>query len=428
MKKINQTDINLNIVDNQDIKINESIVNRNVSVLWQFINMNEYIFGIVKLLINVYSGDHKKVPLYIDIIADEGSLLQKKLEFSLDGNCEVSCALHSHVLSNGQHFINIIISNKKKEIILKERIIFSVKNTGEIAKKVSESLLKKNVCLFLEGACDSSYYDYNDINLLPWFDRPDALEIINTWLGDGIITEDEFFHFRQFVIDGYMIYEGLIDKELIDDINKEIDAAIASGYQGFQDGSSQRLTHLHNIHPNIRKLFLDRRYLDIIDKIFQTSSSPCQSLTYINGSQQDAHQDTIHLTSFPAGYMCGVWIALEDIQPDSGELEVYPKSHRLPRIYMDTVKCNKVIDDWSEFATKIVLPWRDGINSGCFNKITYRPTKGTVLIWHENLMHAGSVRRNIDLTRRSIVFHCFADGVIVYYDSTGEVGYVVPKK
>ena len=43
-------------------------------------------------------------------------------------------------------------------------------------------------------------------------------------------------------------------------------------------------------------------------------------------------------------------------------------------------------------------------------------------------MHAGSVRRNIDLIRRSIVFHCFADGVIVYYDSTGEVGYVVDPK
>ena len=28
------------------------------------------------------------------------------------------------------------------------------------------------------------------------------------------------------------------------------------------------------------------------------------------------------------------WIALEDVQPGSGELMVYPGSHRLPRVYM----------------------------------------------------------------------------------------------
>ena len=28
--------------------------------------------------------------------------------------------------------------------------------------------------------------------------------------------------------------------------------------------------------------------------------------------------------------MCGVWVAMEDIHPDSGPLVVYPGSHRLP--------------------------------------------------------------------------------------------------
>jgi ectoine hydroxylase-related dioxygenase (phytanoyl-CoA dioxygenase family) len=51
-------------------------------------------------------------------------------------------------------------------------------------------------------------------------------------------------------------------------------------------------------------------------------------LTYVFGSQQEAHQDTIHLTPFPAGYMCGTWIALQDVVPDSGELIVYPGNHR----------------------------------------------------------------------------------------------------
>jgi hypothetical protein len=32
------------------------------------------------------------------------------------------------------------------------------------------------------------------------------------------------------------------------------------------------------------------------------------------------------------------------------------------------------------------------------------------LIWHENLMHAGGIRKDTALPRRSIVSHVFADG------------------
>jgi len=62
-----------------------------------------------------------------------------------------------------------------------------------------------------------------------------------------------------------------------------------------------------------------------------------------------------------------------------------------------------------------------------YEPFVYRPKKGTVLIWHENLLHAGSARIDQTLQRRSIVIHCFADGVVAYYDSTGLVGSAVPR-
>lgn len=420
-----QLDKKNSINSDSDIHISQIEQPNDLSVHWEFVNMIDELFGLVRFSLNLFSAKLKNCVLNLELLSDEGDFLQKKIMLSHDGICVVNFILHTHVYKNGSHFIDIIITDNNNVKVWQDKATFFIKNKGKIAEKITVSLLKNKVPFFIDGFCDSSFYDYKDATLYPWFDRPDALEIINKWKIEGDITDDEFYHFRQFIIDGYMIYDNLIDDKLITSVNKEIDLAIAKGYQGYQDGSSQRLTHLHNIYPNIRKLFLDRRYLDVVEKIFQSRANPCQSLTYINGSQQDAHQDTIHLTSFPAGYMCGVWIALEDIKPDSGELEVYPKSHKLSRIYMDTVKCNKVKNDWGEFATKVVQKWHDAINSTCLNKVTYRPSKGTVLIWHENLMHAGSIRRNIDLTRRSIVFHCFAEGTIVYYDSTGEVGYVI---
>ena len=47
------------------------------------------------------------------------------------------------------------------------------------------------------------------------------------------------------------------------------------------------------------------------------------------GSQQGAHSDSIHMTTYPIGYLSAAWIAFEDIHPDSGPQLFYPGSHRL---------------------------------------------------------------------------------------------------
>jgi len=218
----------------------------------------------------------------------------------------------------------------------------------------------------------------------------------------------------------------LIDEPLVDAVNAEIDDAVSKKYQNYQPGSSQRIEHLHMHYPHVRQLWLDVRHRRYADLIFGGRARPCQTLTYVYGSQQDAHQDTVHLTPFPAGYMCGTWIALQDVQPDSGELVVFPGSHRERRIYMGDVRCAKVNGDWSEFIDKVCSVWMD--ISKKYEPFVYRPKKGTVLIWHENLLHAGSVRIDASLERRSIVIHSFADGALAFYDSTGLAGTAVARK
>jgi ectoine hydroxylase-related dioxygenase (phytanoyl-CoA dioxygenase family) len=125
--------------------------------------------------------------------------------------------------------------------------------------------------------------------------------------------------------------------------------------------------------------------------------------------------------------MCGVWIPLEDVQPDSGELVIYPGSHRLPWLTMKSIGCPKVKDnDWSTFNQTVVSKWRQLLQEGGFEKVLYRPSRGAILRWHENLMHGGSLRIDRSKTRRSIVIHTFAEGSVAFYDSTGMPGVVFP--
>lgn len=47
-------------------------------------------------------------------------------------------------------------------------------------------------------------------------------------------------------------------------------------------------------------------------------------LNFPRGSQQETRSDTYFFNSIPSGFMCGVWVALENIHPDSGPLLYSP--------------------------------------------------------------------------------------------------------
>jgi ectoine hydroxylase-related dioxygenase (phytanoyl-CoA dioxygenase family) len=122
--------------------------------------------------------------------------------------------------------------------------------------------------------------------------------------------------------------------------------------------------------------------------------------------------------------MCGTWIALQDIAEDSGVLVIYPGSHRAQRIYAKDIAQGKINENPELFDSIIYPLW--GEIAAKYRPKVCRPKKGSVIIWHENLLHGGTERMNQNLERRSMVIHSFADGACVYYDSTGSVGHVEP--
>jgi ectoine hydroxylase-related dioxygenase (phytanoyl-CoA dioxygenase family) len=334
-------------------------------------------------------------------------------------------ALHGHLLPDGPNRVRLELVSAAGRVLARREIVVQVRNVGPLAEATRASLVRGGVPLAVD-VCDSGLYDYGDESLRAWFDAgPDAVEAHLARLAEsGAATAEEIEGLRHFVEHGYMVVPDVADEALLKRLNAALDDAVANKVEGYEWGMSQRLHNLHQQYPAIHELWLRPKVMRMLSLIFEGPARPCQSLTYVFGSEQQYHQDTVHLTPFPAGRMCGVWTALEDVQPDSGELVVFPGSHRLPRVYMKDAGAAKVSGDWSEFGETVVPMWTEQLqpHSGKFRREVYRPKAGTALIWHENLMHAGSVRRDKAISRRSIVGHYFAEGAVVYYDSSGMPG------
>lgn len=337
-----------------------------------------------------------------------------------DGRVHVN--FNTHLLENGRR--KLAIEVECASAIYGTATEVEVANTGKLAGDVRDALVAATVPAVYPGDCDSSIYQPAASFVSSWMDQPDAERHVERMLAAGEISDAEAGLLLDFLRDGFVVLNDKLPEAMVAAANGALDKAVATSYQGYQNGSSQRLEQMHVSFPAIRDIWLHPPIHRFLSLVFGAESQPCQSLVYVFGSQQDAHQDTVHLTPFPAGMMCGVWIALEDVRPDSGELAVYPGSHRLPRVYMKDAGAAKVRGDWKEFGEKVVSTWRNLLNGGKFTSKKYHAKKGDILVWHENLMHEGTLRRNTELSRRSVVTHNFAKGAIVYYDSSGDVGHI----
>lgn len=156
------------------------------------------------------------------------------------------------------------------------------------------------------------------------------------------------------------------------------------------------------------KLACHKEILSVLKNLYGEMPIPFQTLNFKRGSQQPFHSDSVHFNSIPSGFMCGVWIAFEDIHPDAGPLEYFPKSHLFPYLSLNDINLSldKIIEE--EHPQKFFEPiWEELLRSKDLNREFLLASKGDVFIWHANLIHGGSIIKNKSLTRWSQVNHYF---------------------
>jgi ectoine hydroxylase-related dioxygenase (phytanoyl-CoA dioxygenase family) len=138
---------------------------------------------------------------------------------------------------------------------------------------------------------------------------------------------------------------------------------------------------------------------------------PFQTLNFPNGTAQHFHSDAVHFHSLPHGFMCGIWVALEDIHPDAGPLLYFPGSHREPYLSARDLDLKQADLIHHTAPQRLFEPhWRELVDRKGYRPEAFLAQKGEVLIWHANLLHGGSPVPNKTLSRWSQVSHYYFRG------------------
>jgi hypothetical protein len=145
----------------------------------------------------------------------------------------------------------------------------------------------------------------------------------------------------------------------------------------------------------------------MLTDIFGRRAWPFQTLNFPVSTQQHFHSDSVHFSSIPEKFMCGVWVALEDVAEDAGPLVYYPGTHKWPIVYNDQIGVRITGSNVGLSQGLYEEVWRALVDKFQIAPKYFCPRKGEALIWLANLLHGGGRQRNPNVSRWSQVTHYF---------------------
>jgi hypothetical protein len=241
------------------------------------------------------------------------------------------------------------------------------------------------------------------------------------------ITQTERERFER---DGYLIVDPGVSLTVLDAITAGLDDRFDTSESHGVPTKMGRVADAWKFSPHVKALATAPRVLELLEDLYGRRPLPFQTLNFPTGTEQRVHSDAVHFNSQPAGYMCGVWVALEDIDLDNGPVEYYPGSHKLPEVTIEDVdRAGYVTHSYIERFKAAVHDLRNIHRPGrkysehvyssyetfiadMIQDLGIEPRyatlkKGQALLWAANLLHGGSPQRDKRRTRHSQVTHYF---------------------
>ena len=123
-----------------------------------------------------------------------------------------------------------------------------------------------------------------------------------------------------------------------------------------------------------------------------------QSMFFDKSTSTTIHQDTWYLDTYPKGSLVGIWIALEDIDINSGPFYVYKSQNK--EINKNNYN-NPDLEKDKNF--KKNFPIED--------KFIFNASKGDILIWDSYALHGAMSALNENATRKSLTAHFYPYGM-----------------
>lgn len=183
---------------------------------------------------------------------------------------------------------------------------------------------------------------------------------------------------------------------------------------GHEPGFSLRSWDAWKQVESVRRIASNPSIIHLLTKLYGRKAWPFQTLNFPVGTQQHVHTDAVHFSSNPERFMCGVWVALEDITIENGPLFYYPGSHRWPIFTNEHI--GYCVSDSAQRPSQAIYEemWRALIAAHHAKPEVFLCKKGQALIWCANLFHGGSVHQDKNQTRWSQVTHYFFEDCAYY--------------
>jgi ectoine hydroxylase-related dioxygenase (phytanoyl-CoA dioxygenase family) len=245
---------------------------------------------------------------------------------------------------------------------------------------------------------------------LPWVESPFFEEILKT----KKLTEEQAGIAREYHENGFVVVPNMLPQSLIDRVQDDAKKkAFNPNFPMKTQRDEKRVQDFWMVSDPSKEMACYPQLLALLKLLYGRTPIPFQTLNFSVGSQQRAHSDTIHFSSLPARFMCGVWVALEDITEENGPVFYYPGSQRLTEYDFSHIRNTadtpsyENYKEYEDFIEKIVE-----VNK--LEKKKFLAKKGDLLIWSSNIIHGGSPVTKEGASRWSQVTHYFFEDCYYY--------------
>lgn len=201
--------------------------------------------------------------------------------------------------------------------------------------------------------------------------------------------------------DGLLVVPGLIDPGLVGSVRAEVEALWDRSARG-----SDRAQDLWLRSNAVRALAAHGGVARLLVELYGRRAIPFQTLNFRHGTAQPLHADAIHFDTVPSGWMCGVWVALENVDVDQGPLRWVAGSHRgRPADVERFGSAGEGFDDATYEADV-----RRQVDDNGWQTSDLPVQVGDAIVWSAHVLHGGAPVDDPASTRWSQVTHYVFEG------------------
>jgi ectoine hydroxylase len=259
--------------------------------------------------------------------------------------------------------------------------------------------------------------DFPDKESQAWLDRGSSRDLVTGHPAFQRFDPEIQKGLMEWSENGMLLWKHFMEDGTVEAVNREIDRLLERKKLRATRDHKLLFSHRHSLL--IDAMEREERLTSLLAFILGKKVVPFQTINFLRGSEQKAHSDSIHMTTYPLGYLIAVWIALEDVNESNGPLFYYPGSQKMPYLLNSAFNEGESRfrlgkHDYRDYESAL----QGRVEREGYEKKIFLASKGDLMIWHANLVHGGSPVLDPSLTRKSMVIHYFAEDVIKYHEIT----------